>query len=413
MTAAAIPFRQMYPAFAAAYLLSYFYRNVNAVISPELTRELALSPGALGLLTAGYFVAFAAMQIPAGMLLDRYGPRRVEPALLMISATGALVFALAESEAGLLVARALIGLGVATCLMSPLKAIATWAPHERQASLAGWMMVAGSAGALFATAPLELALRFVSWRWVFVALAFATCGAALAIGWRVPDTPKASRTVGLGAQWAGVRSVFAHPRFWWIAPLLALGTGSFMAVQGLWAVPWLMAVNGFDRAVAAQHLLAMGITMLVGYIALGLYATRLARHGMHSRHLFGAGFGLSALSLAAILALLPGTWLWWSLYGLGITVNILGFPVLNDGFAVELTGRSNTALNLLTFVGSFAAQWGIGVLVDAAQGTFGLDLAGGLRLAFAVELVFYTLGYAWFALGWRRHASVTRAAAVA
>ena len=148
MTFAAMPFRYLYPAFAAGYLLSYFYRNVNAVISPELTRELALSPGALGLLTAVYFVAFAAMQIPAGMLLDRYGPRRVEPALLMISASGALVFAFAESEGGLLVARALIGLGVATCLMAPLKAIATWAPRERHASLSGWMMVAGSTGAL-------------------------------------------------------------------------------------------------------------------------------------------------------------------------------------------------------------------------------------------------------------------------
>ena len=408
-----LAFRHLYPAFAAGYLISYFYRNVNAVISPELTRELVLSPGALGLLTAVYFVAFAAMQIPAGMLLDRYGPRRVEPALLLISAIGALIFALSEGEFELLVARALIGLGVATCLMAPLKAIATWAPHERQASLGGWMMVAGSAGALFATAPLEFALRFVSWRWVFVALSVATFGAALLIWWRVPDTPKASRTVGLGAQWAGVRSVFAHPRFWWIAPLLALGTGSFMAIQGLWAVPWLMEVSGFDRAIAAQHLLAMGITMLVGYIALGLYATRLARHGMHPRHLFGAGFGLSALSLAAILALLPGTWLWWSLYGLGITVNILGFMVLNDGFAIELTGRSNTALNLLAFTGSFAAQWGIGVIVDAARSVLGLDLAGGLRLAFAVVLALYILGYAWFAWGWRRHAGVTRATAAA
>jgi hypothetical protein len=186
-----------------------------------------------------------------------------------------------------------------------------------------------------------------------------------------------------------------------------------MAIQGLWAVPWLMEVSGFTRAIAAQHLLAMGITMLVGYIALGLYATRLARRGMHPRHLFGAGFGLSALSLVAILALLPGTWLWWSFYGLGITVNILGFMVLNDGFAVELTGRSNTALNLLAFTGSFAAQWGIGVIVDAARSALGLDLASGLRLAFAVVLALYALGYAWFAWGWRRHAGVTRATAAA
>ena len=175
--------------------------------------------------------------------------------------------------------------------MAPLKAIATWSAKEQRASLAGWIMVAGSVGALVATAPLEFALRFVSWRVIFIALSVATCMAALAIWWRVPDTPLVSRTVGLGAQWAGVRSVFSHPRFWWIAPLVALGLGSFMAVQGLWAVPWLIEVNGFDRAVAAQHLLAMGVTMLAGYVGLGLYATAwVARHGMHPRHLFGAGF---------------------------------------------------------------------------------------------------------------------------
>ena len=409
----ALPFRHLYAPFAAAYLLSYFYRTVNAVISPDLVRELSLSPGALGLLTAAYFVAFAAMQIPAGMLLDRFGPRRVEPLLLLVAATGALIFAFAETEGGLLAARALIGMGVATCLMAPLKAIATWYPKERQASLGGWMMVAGGVGVLAATAPLEFALRVVSWRAIFIALSVTTCAAALFIWWRVPDTSPSKHAPGFAAQWAGVRSVFAHPRFWWVAPLAATGIGSFMAIQGLWAVPWLLEVNGFGRAVAAQHLLVMGATMIAGYVALGLYATRLARRGVHPRHLFGAGFGLSALALAAILALVPGTWLWWALYGLGATVNVLGFTVLNDGFALELTGRSNTALNLLMFCGSFSAQWGIGVIVDAARAGLGVDIAGGLKLAFGVALVLYVLAFAWFAWGWRRHAGVVRATVAA
>jgi len=106
-------FLRIYFAFAAGYLLSYLFRTVNAVISPELTRDLSLTAGSLGLLTSAYFVAFAAMQIPAGMLLDRYGPRRVEPVLLLLAGTGALAFAFADGTSGLLVARALIGLGVA------------------------------------------------------------------------------------------------------------------------------------------------------------------------------------------------------------------------------------------------------------------------------------------------------------
>ena len=105
-----------------------------------------------------------------------------------------------------------------------------------------------------ATAPLEFALRFVTWRTVFVVLAAATLLVAVWIGWRIPDTPKAATAQGFGAQWAGVRRVFGNARFWWIAPLGGFGMGAFMAVQGLWSVPWLTEVNGFDRSVAAGHL---------------------------------------------------------------------------------------------------------------------------------------------------------------
>jgi len=397
-------FRAVYAAFAAAYLLSYLFRSANAVISPELTRDLALNPSALGLLTSAYFLAFAAMQLPVGMLLDRYGPRRVEPVLLVIAGLGSFLFAAAETILGLTLARALIGLGVCACLMAPLKAIATWYPAEKQASLSGWIMVAGAIGILAATAPLEFALRYTSWRVVFFALGLCTLAAAVAIWWRVPDIPKPQGSFGLAAQWSGVRSVFAHPRFWWIAPLAAIGMGSFMAVQGLWAVPWLMAVEGETRAGAAQYLLAMSIVIIALYVALGIMGTRLARRGVHARHLFACGFTVNTLALAAIVLRLPGSYLWWSLYGLGASVNVLAFAVLNEGFGRELAGRTNTALNLLMFASSFLSQWGIGLVVDAARVTFALDEAGGLRAAFALILTLLIAVNVWFVWGWRRHA---------
>ncbi len=338
-------FLPLYLAFAAGYLLSYLYRTVNAVISPELTRDLGLAPGSLGLLTSAYFVAFAAMQIPVGMLLDRYGPRRVEPVLLAIAAVGALCFAVADGLAGLTLARALIGAGVAACLMAPLKAIALWYPPQRQASLAG------------------------VWIW-----------------FKVPDVPKPAAAPSFGTQWQGVRRVYAHPRFWWIAPLAGFGFGSFMAVQGLWAVPWMLDVAGLTRAAAATHLLAMGVVMLVAYLLLGLFATALDRRGIRARHLFAAGFALNAIALALIVANAPGGVFWWSLYGLGAASNILAFPVLNEGFPRELTARANTAANLVMFVGSFATQWGIGLVVDAARAALGVDTATGLTYAFALVL---------------------------
>jgi len=398
-------FRYVYSAFAAAYLLSYLFRTANAVISPELIRELALNPSALGLLTSAYFLAFAAMQLPVGMLLDRYGPRRVEPALLVIAALGSLVFAYAESIPGLTLGRALIGLGVCACLMAPLKAIATWYPAEKQASLSGWIMVAGATGILVATAPLEFALRYLTWRAVFVALGFCTLAAAVAIWWRVPDIPKPQGSVGLAAQWSGVRSVFGHSRFWWIAPLAGIGMGSFMAVQGLWAVPWLIEVEGESRAGAAQHLLAMSIVIIALYVAMGAMGTHLARRGIHARHLFVGGFAINTLALAAIVLRLPGSYLWWALYGLGASVNVLAFAVLNEGFGRELAGRANTALNLIMFSSSFLTQWGVGVIVDAARGAFGFDQAAGLRAAFALILLLLIASNVWFIRGWRQHAA--------
>jgi MFS family permease len=398
-------FLRLYACFAAAYFLSYLYRNVNAVIAPELTSGLGVSASSLGLLTSAYFVAFAAMQLPAGMLLDRYGPRRVEPVFLVIAGCGALAFATSDGLTGLVISRALIGAGVSVCLMAPLKAIATWYSAERQASLAGWMMVAGGVGALFATEPVAAALSVLSWRGVFLVLAVLTFAVAAAILVVIPDTPPHPEASGWSAQWSGVRAVFRSSRFWWLCPVAAVVTGSFMAVQGLWSVPWLIEVDGYPRDVAARHLLVMGIAILGGYLALGLFATRLERRGLTARHLFGVGFGLNLAALALITTrALPFTYLIWALYGLGSAVNVLGFAVLNAGFPRELAGRVNTALNLTMFVGSFSAQWGIGLLVDAARAALGVDTAGGLRVAFALVLGADVVAYAWFLLGWRRHA---------
>jgi predicted MFS family arabinose efflux permease len=397
-----MPFLRVYFAFASGYLLSYLYRSVNAVISPELTRELELMPASLGLMTSAYFIGFASMQLPAGMLLDRYGPRRVEPVLLVVAGGGALLFALSDTLPGLLLARLLIGAGSAVCLMAPLKAIASWYTAERQASLAGWMMVAGSLGALLATTPLELALHVASWRMVFVALAFTTLAVAAWIFFKVDDTPRHTPAQGLTAQWAGVRSVFAHPRFWWITPLASIGMGVFMAVQGLWSVPWLMEVNGYDRGAAARHLLVAGVAILAGYVAIGLFASRFARVGIHAQHLFAAGFSLNAAAFAAIVAGLPYTYVWWGLYGFGSAANILSFTALCEGFSRALTGRANTAANLLMFGTTFAVQWSVGLIVEAARATLGYGTADGLRIAFATVLVFNVAALAWFAAGWRR-----------
>ena len=125
--------------FACGYYLSYLYRTVNAVISPDLVRDLGVDANELGLLTSAYFLAFASFQIPLGVLLDRMGPRRVDAGLLAIAGLGALVFAQSDAFAGLVLGRALIGLGVSAALMASMKAFTLWFPLSRFASLNGYL----------------------------------------------------------------------------------------------------------------------------------------------------------------------------------------------------------------------------------------------------------------------------------
>jgi hypothetical protein len=155
----------------------------------------------------------------------------------------------------------------------------------------------------------------------------------------------------------------------------------------------------------------LGIVMLAGYLALGLFSARIARYGLGPRHLFAVGFALNIVAFAAIVAQLPGTYLWWALYGLGAATSVLAFSVLNAGFAADFADRANTALNLMMFGGGFVSQWGIGLVVEAAKAGIGLDSAGGLQLAIALMLTLNVLTYAWFAWGWRCHAVPVHAAA--
>ena len=388
--------------FAGGYFLSYLYRTVNAVAGPVLAQELGLSSGALGLLTSAYFVAFGLAQIPLGLLLDRYGARRVESALLLLAAAGAALFATAETEAGLVAGRAMIGLGVSACLMAAFKAFSQVLPADRQASLTGWIMSAGSLGALVASSPVESAIVASGWRVVFGVLAAVTVLVAAWLYLSVPHLPAAAPAGRLGAQWREVRAVLASRRLRRFAPLGFALIGGFMAVQGLWATAWLGAVNGLDRAAAADHLATMNLAMLATYVALGLFARRLAHRGVSPLHLLVAGLGLSLITLLLILveARVPTAWLW-AAYGVGSCFGTLSYTQMARGFPHALAGRAHTAFNLAVFAGGFSIQWGFGVLLDALTAG-GLVRTDALRIALGGLWCLQTLAYAWLVAGLRR-----------
>lgn len=382
------------PAFAAGYFLSYGLRTVNAVISPELARDFSASASELGLLTSAYFLAFGAFQLPLGLLLDRFGPRRVEAALLLVAAAGCALFGLAPTLDGLVLGRALIGIGVSACLMASFKAFSQWFPVEMLPSLTGTIMVAGGLGALATSVPVEAVLPLIGWRGVFLLLAGLGTAVALGLFFSVPD--KASdHHESLRDQLAGLGRIFLTRSYWRFAPQGSLIVGGFMAIQGLWAVPWMITVNGMSRTDAAEVLFSMGIAMLIGFLFVALATVPLARRGVTPMRLLTGGMATALLVEAAIIAELAPPWLLWSLLGLCFSLGNLAYSQLVSRFPTHLSGRVNTALNLLMFAGAFSLQWGFGAAIDAVTAS-GAIPADAFRFTFGALLLAQALAFLWF-----------------
>ncbi len=350
--------------FAAGYFLSFFFRNVNAVISRDLARDFDLSSADLGFLTATYMLAFAAFQLPLGVLLDRYGPRRVLTALMCVAGTGALVFSLAQDFVMLSLGRALIGLGVSGCLMGAIKAFTLWFPLSRLATLNGLYLAIGGLGGLSATAPAEAFLGPFGWRALFSVLAAASVSAAALIFFLVPEKPLPGHGQTLRAQIAGFGRIFASTPFWRIALPLVVCHAVYQALQGLWLAPWLYDVAGFERAAVAGALFTTAVAYTVGSVFFGVSSDRLAGAGVSRLTVYKLGLVTSLamfiLLAAGVTAALP---LILAVYGFSAISGALAYALFAPLFPPEMTGRVITASNVMMFATSFLFQWGIGALL--------------------------------------------------
>ena len=325
--------------FALGYFLSYLFRAVNAVVGPTLAAELGLNAAELGLLTSAYLFAFALFQLPLGVLLDRFGPRRVQAALLACAGAGSLLFAIGQGIATLASARALIGLGFAGGLMSGFKAVVLWVPEPRRALANAVIMSFGALGILVATTPTELAVEAVGWRAVFIALAAITFAVAALIFVAVPEQRPMVAGERLARQVASLIRILRDPVFWRLAPLLATTAGTHIAIQTLWAGPWFRDVIGLDRIGVANHLMAMAVAFLAGILLSGAVADWFVRRGVD---LLSVMVGFLVLFLCSELAIvLQWTALnlpIWVVFGMTGQVGVLAYPWLSSLFWRRVLG---------------------------------------------------------------------------
>lgn len=389
-------------AFAFAYFLSALLRAVTATLAPVFSTELGLQAADLGLLAGAYFLGFAALQLPIGWALDRFGPRRSLLVLLSVAVLGCAAFALAPNLKALLAARMLIGAGVAACLMAPLTCYRRLYSAVAQLRANSWMLMTGSLGMVASTLPVQWLLPMLGWRGLFWMLSGMLLVAMGAVALWVPRDPSAPRATK--AEEGGYAAIARHPVFASMAPLGFVLYGGMVAVQSLWAGPWLTRVCGWTAEEAAQGLFGINLAMLLAFFTWGVLMPRLVRNGVNAARLMTWGLPLPIVILAINVALgsqaQAGMWALWCV---SCTVAAVSQPAVAAAFPPQQAGRALSAFNLLIFAGVFCIQWGIGLLVDALR-QVGYSEAQAFRTAFALFGLGVLASYLWFLRGVRQGA---------
>jgi MFS family permease len=319
----------------------------------------------------------------------------VQSACLLFAAAGAGVFAAADGLAGLMLRRALIGIGVATALMASLKAIVMWFPKDRIGFANGWVVMLGALGAVTATLPAQTLVDLLGWRGLFALLAAATAFTAVVIFAVVPEPPR-SPTAARPTR-VKLGDIYRDTRFLRLAPLSTLCIGTAWSLQGLWAAPWLEHVEGLGRDAVIWHLLIMGLALSAGAVLLGWGADRLRRRGL-GREAFYAIIAMAfiAAQMMLILRLPVPTIIPWAVIAAVGAATVLSFAILPEYFPKEMSARANAALNILHLTGAFVLQYFTGVIVSWWPATSGHPPPEAYEAAFGFSIVLQLIALLWF-----------------
>jgi MFS family permease len=381
--------------FACGYFISALLRAITATLSPLLTSEFNLTAGDLGLLAGGYFLGFASMQIPLGYLLDKHGPKKIVSSFLLIAIIGTTAFSLAESFAGLLISRILIGVGVSACLMGPLTGYRIWFADEYQQRANAWMLMILSMGFVFSTLPVQILLPIIGWRWIFSGIAILILIIILLTllfipHWKNKINNDQKKNNG------SLSDVWKNKFFISTIPLGLFNYGGMIAIQTLWAGPWMVRISGYTPLESATGLFWINGTMLVSFFIFGYILPKITKLGFKTMRLMKIGLPISYLSLLVIIISgeNAGT-IHFTIYILTSIVLTLTQPAVALSFPTNLAGKSLTSFNLLIFVGTFIMQWGIGLVIDLSR-YLKNDETQSFQISFTVYLIICILSYSYF-----------------
>jgi len=376
---------------ALMYILVYFYRVSLAVVSADVSRDLALTPEQLGNLAGILFYVYAVAQIPLGPLIDRVGPRLVISACGLLTTLGGLLFSQAGSLATAMAGRVLIGIGTAAVLMATFTIFSHWYTKQEFGKASGLMVAAGNLGNLAGTAPLAFAVGYMGWRSSFLVIAVLQAVVTVLIFVKVQDRPahrlesvppEHQEKPGMLAAWG---TIARDRSFWLLAAIAFCWYGNYLAVQGLWGGPFLMHLIGLTREGAGKMLMWTSVGFIIG----SMLTDRIARTIFHSysRTLLVGQFCLAALMTGFLgwLTLLP----LWALpiyflgIGLAVSTGVMIYPIIRAMVPVSMVGTGLTSLNFFVLMGAAVAQQGMGVVI-AHCGGYTLK---GFQAAFSLPVI--------------------------
>ena len=383
--------------FALGYFLSFLFRSLNAVVAPALRSELGLDDAAIGVVTSLYLAAFVVAQLPAGVALDRFGPRRVAPLLLLVTAVGAVVFALGQDVVTLSIGRALIGLGLSVALMCGFKANVLYWPIARLPLVNAIMMTFGGLGAAMATRPVQWLLVDHDWRHVFFALAAITVAVAL---YQILAAPAYARggKGRLSEEVRGLVGVLKAPLFWraGLAPTFSLGV--WICYASFWAAGWLRDVAHLDEPSVGVALFALSLAIVPGYFFSGMIVDLLHRRDVRGgRVLLVYGVLFLAVHVPIALNVTSSPTLLWFVYVMLGGASVVSYALITRAFATELAGRVNTTLNLVCMAIAFLVQAAIGPALAWMETAHGLPRAEAHQLVTLALLAMQAVAWIWFA----------------
>lgn len=359
---------------SALYTLSMFYRVSNAVIAPNLIRDLSLDAETLGILGGAFFYAFALLQIPMGPMLDRMGPRIIITSSSLIGAVGAFFFAFGNSFPAALLGRILIGAGMASILMGSLKVFTLQFPLEKFATLMGTFVSIGTLGSILAASPLAYLTSTIGWRMTFMIAGGITSLLAFLTFWILGEGRKNPKNLNASSSaqpeikiQQSIRLILGSIAFWQISTVAFFRFGTLMGLQGLWLGPYLMDIKGYSPVQTGNLLILLAIGAIVGGPISGQFSDRIFRNNKGVA-LWGLSlYTLSLLPLLGIFKIQNPLW-----YGLIFFFNgflgafgMLIYSHAKSLFPIAISGTVMTWVNFFTMAGAALFMPALGKIIES------------------------------------------------